>query len=300
MNLLLLAVLSWAPAATLEKTTECPSGTHRVATNNIYSPFKCVKDGKEDAKGFGAVAGPQGFKFRPKCPRGSRPVSSGEGALQQYRCVRAAAGEEEPELSPLHSSHELPEAASADEAPADPMTRGCPPGKRKVRTTDPLNPFQCVSQATRVTSLGADAYRRWTVAGELQFEYPRMFRPQDNWKDEVPTLVFTLDEDRGGKPVTITVSRIDHDQPTFQDLESAIAKDKEWQGSSDGGTGRVGPAAIPARFTYVVGETRTAYVPIGKDRYYQLVYSAPVESYELYLPAFNRMLKTLALLRRKR
>lgn len=296
--LLLLAAL--AGAAGFEKTTECPAGTHRVMTGNIYNPFKCEPDGKEEKKGFGAVTGPQGFKFRPKCPRGSRPVASGEGALQQYRCVRASAGEQEPDLAPLSPAAELPEASAGEETPEDPLTRGCPPGKRKVRTTDPLRPFQCVSQATRVTALSEDAYRKWVTAGELSFEYPRMFRPQDNWKDEVPTVVFTLDEDRGGKPVTITVSRVDHDQPTFQDMDSAIAKDKEWQGASDGGSGRVGPSALPARFTYVVGETRTAYVPAGKDRYYQLVYSAPVESYELYLPAFNRMLKTLALLKRKR
>lgn len=298
--LLLLAALSPARGAGLEKSAECPEGTHRVMTGSVFKPFECVKDGKEAKKGFGAVAGPQGFKFAPKCPRGSRPVSSGEGSLQQYRCVRASAGDAEPELSPLRPADELPEAAPAGDAPEDPLTRGCPPGKRKVRTTDPLRPFQCVSQASRVTSFGDDAFRRWTVPRELSFEYPKMFRPQDNWKDEVPTLVFTLEEDRGGKPVTITVSRIDHDQPTFQDLDSAIAKDKEWQGASDGGSGRVGPSALPARFTYVVGETRTAYVPFGKDAYYQLVYSSPVESYELFLPAFNRMLKTLTLLKRKR
>ncbi|MDX6770190.1 MAG: hypothetical protein SF051_11715 [Elusimicrobiota bacterium] len=300
MSLLLAAALSLASAAKLEKTTECPEGTHRVMTSSVYAPFKCEKDGKEAQKGFGAVSGPQGFKFRPKCPRGSRPVSSGEGALQQYRCVRASAGDPEPELAPLNPSAELPEA-SAEDAPAeDPLTRGCPPGKRKVRTTDPLRPFQCVSQATRVTRLGDDAYRRWTVPGELAFEYPKLFRPQDNWKDEVPTLVFTLDEDRGGKPVTITLSRVDHDQPTYQDVDSAIAKDKEWQGAADGGTGRVGPASIPARFTYVVGETRTAYIPFGKDAYYLVVYSAPSDSYESMLPAFNRLLKTLVLLKRKR
>lgn len=297
MIALLLAALS--AAAPLEKTTECPSGTQRVATNDVFAPFKCVKDGQEDAKGFGAVTGTRGFKFSPKCPRGSRPISSGEGSLQQYRCVRTAAGEEEPELAPLAPSRDQPEAAGPGEAPEDPLTRGCPPGKRKVRTTDRLNPFQCVSQSTRVTSLGSDAYRRWTVPSELSFEYPRMFRPQDNWKDEVPTLVFTLEEDRGGKPVTVTVSRIDHDQPTFQDVDSAVAKDKEWQGATDGGTGRVGPASLPARFTYVPGETRTAYVSIGKDAYYQFVYSSPAETYERFLPVFDRMLKTLALYRRK-
>ncbi len=300
MSALALVLAGWTAAAPLEKTTECPEGTHRVATNNVFSPFKCVKDGKDDVKGFGSVSGPQGFKFRPKCPRGSRPVSSGEGSLQQYRCVRAAAGEEEPELAPLSPSRDLPEEAPGDESHDDPLTRGCPPGKRKVRTSDPLNPFQCVSQATRVTSFGDDAYRKWTVPFELSFEYPRMFRPQDNWKDEVPTIIFTLDEDRGGKPVTVTLSRIEHEQPTFQDMDSAIAKDKEWQGASDGGSGRVGPASMPARFTYVSGETRTAYVSLGKDAYYQLVYSAPVESYEQYLPVFNRMLKTFSTLRRKR
>lgn len=302
MNVLLLAAWTLTLSArALEKSAECPPGTRRAATNDPYAPFKCVKEGKEaTAKGFGAVTGPQGFKFRPKCPRGSRPVSSGEGALQQYRCVRASAGEEEPELAPLLPAGDLPEAAPADEAVEDPLTKGCPPGKRKVRTTDPLRPFHCVSQAARVTSLGEDAYRRWTVPFELTFEYPKMFRPQDNWKDEVPTVIFTLDEDRGGKPVTITVSRIDQDQPAFQDVDAAIAKDKEWQGAADGGSGRVGPAAVPARFTYVVGETRTAYVPFSRAAYYQLVYSAPAEHYENFLPAYNRMLKTLSLLKRKR
>lgn len=298
--LLLLAALGLAGAAGYEKSAECPAGTHRVMTSNAFNPFQCLPDGKEEKKGFGAVTGPQGFKFRPKCPRGSRPVSSGEGSLQQYRCVRAAAGEDEPELSPLKSDAELPEEAPGEAPPEDPLTRGCPPGKRKVRTTDPLRPFQCVSQASRVSSLGEDAYRRWTTPGELSFEYPRMFRPQDNWKDEVPTVIFTLEDNRGGKPVTITVSRMDHDQPAFLDMDAAIAKDKEWQGASDGGSGRVGPSALPARFTYVVGETRTAYVPFGKDTYYQLVYSAPSESYENFLPAYNRVLKTLSLLKRKR
>jgi hypothetical protein len=299
MTLLLLAALGAASAATLEKTTECPQGTHRVMTGDIYAPFNCVADAQEAKKGFGAVTGPQGFKFRPKCPRGSRPVASGEGSLQQYRCVRSSGGEAEPELAPLTARDELPETSASDEVPEDPLTRGCPPGKRKVRTTDPLRPYQCVSQSTRVSASNA-AYGRWTVPGELSFDYPLMFRPQDNWRDEVPTLVFTLDEDRGGKPVTLTVSRVDHDQPTYQDLDSAIAKDKEWQGAVDGGGGRVGPAAVSARFTYVVGETRTAYIPMGKDGYYQVVYSAPAESYENLLPAFNRLLKSLTLLKRKR
>jgi hypothetical protein len=301
MSALLLALaLAPARAAGFEKTTECAAGTHRVMTGDVFNPFKCEEDGKEAEKGFPSAVGPQGFKSRPRCPRGSRPVSSGEGSLQQYRCVRLSAGQAEPELAPLHADPDLPEEAPAEQAPDDPLLRGCPPGKRKMRTNDSLHPFACVSQSTRVRALGNEAYRKWITAGELSFEYPSRFRPQDNWRDDVPTLVFTLDEDRGGKPVTLTVSRMDHDQPTFQELDAAIAKDKEWQGAVDGGSGRVGPAALPARFTYVSGETRTAYVPNGPGSYYQLVYSAPAESYDGWLTAFNRALKTLVLLRRKR
>lgn len=289
--LLLLALL--APSARAAETpAECPKGTHRALTSNPYQPFECVK---EDVKmGFGAVTGPTGFKDRPRCPRGTRAAASSDG-LRRYRCVRILAGDVDPDLAPVTSDEEAP-ALEAGQVDDDPLTRGCPPGKRKVRTNDPLAPFQCIAQSSRVQSIGEDAYRRYAVPAEMSFEYPRMLQPRDGWKEEVPTLSFTLDDGRPGKPVMITITKVEPSQPTFIDLDSALAKDKEWQGAKDGGS--VPVAGVKARVTFVSGESKTAYIPLAADAYYAVVYSAPVESYDLYLGAFNRLLKTLKLTRR--
>jgi len=292
-TLLLLAFL--LPASRADETpAECPKGTHRAATTNPYQPFECVKE--DVKKGFEAVTGPTGFKVRPRCPRGTRAAVSKDG-LQQYRCVRVLAGETDPNLAPITSDGEAP-ALEAGQVNDDPLTRGCPPGKRKVRTNDPLNPFQCVAQSSRIKTLSEDAYRRYTVPGELSFEYPRMLVPRDGWKEDVPTLSFTLDDGSPGKPVTITITKVEPSQPTFIDIEAAAAKDKEWQGARDGGL--VPVAGLKARVTFVSGESKSAYIPLPADAYYSVVYSAPVESYDLYLGAFNRLLKTMKIVRRRK
>lgn len=290
-----LALLLLAPhrASAQAEAVECPAGTHRVATHDPYRPFECVKE--ERKKGFGAVTGPQGFKFRPKCPHGTRPVAAGNG-LQPYKCVRAAAGESDPELVPLRA--EGVEAPEDEAAPEDPMTRGCPPGKRKVRTNDPLRPFQCVVQAQRAAKLTDSDFRRYTVPAELSFDYPRAFAPSDAWKDEVPTISFTLDDGSPGKPVTLSITRVEPGQPTYADMDAAVAKDKDWLNAQDGGT--VMAAGVKARVTFVAGETRSAYIPLSGGSYYAVTYSAPVEKYESYLAAFNRLLKTLKLVRKAR
>ncbi len=292
MRLLLLALLLPAAAARAEEASvECPAGTHRIATNNPYQPFQCVKE--DVKKGFGAVTGPQGFATRPKCPRGTRTAVSSDG-LQRYRCVRILAGETDPELTPLSGSEEAP-ALEEGQVNDDPLTRGCPPGKRKVRTSNPLSPFQCVAQSSRIKVISEDAYRRYTVPAELSFEYPRMLQPRDGWKEDVPTLSFTLDDGSPGKPVMIVITKVEPSQPTFVELAAAVAKDKDWQGAKDGGS--VPVAGVKARITFVSGESKTAYVPLTDEAYYAIVYSAPVESYDLYLGAFNRVLKTLKLIR---
>jgi len=293
-TLLLLVTLSCAAAA-YETTAECPRGTHRVGTENAYDPFHCVKDQTEKDKGFGSVVGPKGFTVRPRCPRGTRPVAG--DALQPYRCVRVAAGDVDPELSPLHGDDDAPMATEA-EGEADPMTRGCPRGKRKVRTTDPLNPYQCVVQATRVTTTGVDSYVKFSIPREMSFEYPRTFRAQDAWKEEVPTMYLTLDDGSPGKPVTITVTKYEQRQPTYQELDSAIARDIEWQRAQDGGV--IPVAGLKARLTYVPGDARTVYLPLSQDSYYSFVYSAPAETYDSYLPTFQHLLKSLRLYRERR
>lgn len=295
MSALCLLVILVLPARAYETSAECPSGTHRVATNNMYDPFHCVKDGSEKGKGFGAVVGPQGFSVRPRCPRGTRPVAG--DSLQPYRCVRVEAGETDPDLSPLRGDADAP-MATREEAESDPMTRGCPPGKRKVRTTDPLNPYQCVVQATRVRSTGEDSYVRFSIPHEMSFEYPRTFRPQDAWKDEVPTLYLTMDDGGAGKHVTITVTKYEQHQPTYQELDSAVARDIEWQRAHDGGT--IPVAGIKSRLTYVPGDTRTVYIPISRESYYSFVYSAPAEAFDLNLQAFQHLLKSLRIQQNRR
>lgn len=289
--LFLLPLLALAARAQ-ETPGECPRGTHRAQTNNPYQPFECVKE--DVKKGFGAVTGPRGFKDRPKCPRGTRTAVSNDG-LQKYRCVRVLAGETDPDLAPIANDEDAP-ALEAGQANDDPLTRGCPPGKRKVRTADPLNPYQCIAQSSRVTKLGEDSYRRYNVPAEMSFDYPRMLQPRDGWKEEVPTLSFTLDDGSPGKPVMITITKVEPSQPTYVDLEAAAAKDKDWQGAKDGGV--VPVAGVKARVTFVSGESKTAYIPLAGDAYYAVVYSAPVESYDVYLSAFNRLLKSMKLTRR--
>lgn len=292
MTALLAAALLASAGFAAETPAECPKGTHRAATTNPYQPFECVK---EDAKrGFDAVTGPTGFKVRPRCPRGTRAAVSKDG-LQQYRCVRVLAGETDPDLAPISAEGEAP-ALEAGQVDEDPLTRGCPAGKRKVRTSDPLNPFQCVAQSSRIKTISEDAYRRYSVPAELSFEYPRMLVPRDGWKEDVPTLSFTLDDGSPGKPVMITITKVEPSQPTFIELDAAIAKDKEWQGAKDGGVVIV--AGVKARVTFVSGESKTAYVPLPADAYYAVVYSAPVETYDVYLGAFNRLLKTMKIVRR--
>jgi len=286
------SLLLAAPARAANEAAECPAGTHRIATDNPYEPFKCVTAGQEKKKGFDAVVGPKGFTTRPRCPHGTRAVANPDNALQPYRCVRATAGDTDPELAPMRTDDDAPppEAGQAEE---DPMTRGCPPGKRKVRTTDPLRPYQCVVQATRVRVIDEGSFTRYSIPHELSFDYPRQFRVQDAWKEDVPTLYLKLDESAAGKPVTITITRYEQSQPTFQEMDAAIARDVEWQGARDGGAMPL--AGARARVTFVPGDARSVYLPASKQSYYSFVYSAPADSYENYLPAFTRLLKTLRL-----
>ena len=259
-----LALVAFAANATPHETpAECPQGTHRATTNDPFQPFKCVKE--DEKKGFDAVTGPEGFKAPPKCPRGTRPTASTSG-LQKYRCVRVSGGEAEPDLISSVQSHDEP----APEA-------------------------QTLSRPPRIRAISAAAYRRYEVPAEMSFDYPRMLLPRDGWKEEVPTLSFTLDDGSPGKPVMITITKVVPSQPTYIDIEAAANKDKEWQGAKDGGL--VATAGVKARVTFVPGESRTAYIPRPAGAYYAVVYSAPVESYDLYLGAFNRLLKTMKLAR---
>ena len=289
---LVAAALAAATAHASEEPIECPSGTHRAATDNPYEPFRCVKVGEENKKGFDSMVGPQGFTTRPRCPRGTRPAAESENSLQPYRCVRSGADSQDPELAPVGvDGEDAPPAAAAAEP--DPMTRGCPPGKRKARTNDPLEPYHCVPQAAGSRSLGEGSYRRFSIPHQISFDYPDVFRIQDSWTEDVPTLYLKLENASAGKPVTITVTRYARSQSAYEEMSTAIDRDEEWQGAKDGGTLALGGAR--ARVTYVPGDTRSVYLPVAKDSYYSFVYSAPADAYERDLPAFTRLLKSLKL-----
>lgn len=295
---LLLAVLAGAASGAPFEKAECPAGTHRVSTDNPYNPFKCVSaDQDENKKGFESVVGPKGFAVRPRCPHGTRPVASPDNSLQPYRCVRITAADSDPELAPMRDDADAP-PPEASEAEEDPMTKGCPPGRRKVRTTDPLHPYHCVVQASRVRTMQDGVYAHFSIPRQLSFDYPRSFRVQDAWKEDVPTLYLKLDDSGDGKPVTITVTRYEQSQTTFQEMDEAILHDQEWQGARDGGSMPL--AGGRARITFVPGDTRSVYLPVSKESYYSFVYSAPSDSYENYLPAFSRLLKTLRFDRTRR
>jgi hypothetical protein len=287
----LAALLFAAPAGAAIEPIDCPKGMHRISTDNPYEPFRCVRAEDENKKGFDAVVGPKGFKERPHCPHGTRPVADAN-SLQPYRCVRATSDAQDPELAPIRGDDDA--AAEPDaEAEPDPMTKGCPRGKRKVRTNDPLEPYQCVAQSSRMHTLDSGSFGRFSIPNQISFDYAAAFRVQDAWKEDVPTLYLKIDDAAAGKPVTITITRYAESQSTYQEMSEAITHNVEWQGAKDGGTQIIGRAR--ARVTYIPGDTRSVYLPAAKDSYYSFVYSAPADSYEIYLPAFARLLKSLKL-----
>jgi len=280
-------------ARAADEPIDCPKGQHRISTDNPYEPFRCVTAEQENKKGFDAVVGPKGFKERPRCPRGTHPVAQTGGGLQPYRCVRASADATDPELAPLRADDDAEAAPESPDAEEDPMTKGCPRGKRKVRTNDPLEPYHCVAQSSRVHVLDEGSYGRYVIPGQIAFDYASQFKIQDAWKEDVPTLYLKIDDGAAGKPVTITITRYVSSQSTYQEMSEAISHDVEWAGARDGGSQVIGRTR--GRVTYIPGDTRSVYLPVAKDSYYSFVYSAPADSYEAYLPAFSRLLNSLKL-----
>jgi hypothetical protein len=83
----LAALLASAPARAAEDPIECPSGTHRITTNDPYQPFRCVSD-DDEKKAFGRKLG---------CPSGTHPVADGIS----HRCVWGPPASQDPELVPI-------------------------------------------------------------------------------------------------------------------------------------------------------------------------------------------------------
>ena len=285
----LAALLAAVPAIAAEEPIDCPPGTRRVATDNPYAPFRCAS-ADEVKKGFDSVAVPNGFKTKPRCPRGTHPAAETGSSLQPYRCVRSSSDDPDPELAPIRGDGDTSVAPAAAAGGTDPMTKGCPQGMRKVRKNDPLHPYQCAPQ----TPVKRDStLQRYSIPGKIAFDYPAAFRVQDAWNEDVPTLYLKIDDAAAGKPVTITITRYASSQSSYQEMSEAIKRDVEWQGAKDGGTLTVGGAR--ARVTDLPGDTRSVYLPASKESYYSFVYSAPSASYETYLSSFSRLLKSLKL-----
>lgn len=287
----LVLLLAALPATAVE--LDCPLGQTRVQTENPYEPFKCV-DKAQKAHGLKGIVGPKGFGVRPKCPRGSRPVMT-PGKMQAYRCVMSQETPAEPDLKPALEGNGFSPYLTPEKSTLQPVKAGsCPPGQKKVRTDDPLEPTRCVDAKPKKTEVQAGAFRRYTIPGEISFDYPKAWHLTDGWRDEPPTVYVVFDPGRGGgKQVTLVVTRLEQGQPGFQDMRSAMIKEKEWQGAQDGG--EASAAGLQGRFLQVPGESKTAYLASGDDRYFTLSFSSPAELYGSYEPVYQRLLKTFRL-----
>jgi hypothetical protein len=262
----------FAPGLSAEDT-ECPEGTERIHTDNPYEPFQCAPKGQRKRGGLAAAVGPSGFKVKLRCPSGSRPVLT-PSALQPYRCVMSSRTAAEPDLTPDLDAQGR--ARSWDARP-EPAAAGRSPGPRQG-----------------AGRLGEKSFTRYSIPGEISFEFPRDWHLNDAWKDEPPTVYVVYDEGGGGKQVAMTMTAAEPGQTGYQSMNLAILKEKEWQNAAlEKEEGRV--AGLRTKFVAVPGASRSAYVDRGGGRYLTLTYSAPGELYAIYLPAFQRLLKSLRL-----
>ena len=257
---------------------------------NPYEPFKCVEAGKKET-GLKGIVGPKGFAVRPKCPRGSRPVLTPD-KMQPYRCVMSQEAPSEPDLKPALEGTGFSPYLTPEKSTLQPVKAGaCPPGQKKVRSDDPLEPTRCVDVKPRKAAVASGTFRRYTVPGEVSFDYPKSWHLTDGWRDEPPTIYVAFDPGRGGgKQVTLVVTRLEKGQPGYQEMRFAMIKEKEWQGAQDGGEASAG--GMTGRFLQVPGESKTAYLAGGGDRYYTLNFSAPAELYDSYEPVYRRFMKS--------
>jgi hypothetical protein len=85
------ALIAASPARAAEDPIDCPPGSHRVATDNPYEPFRCAGAADDGAHRLDPAVGANAFTTRPKCPFGTRPLVESGNSLQPYRCVPASA-----------------------------------------------------------------------------------------------------------------------------------------------------------------------------------------------------------------
>lgn len=287
--LLLAAVLAAAMGV------DCPEGQVRVDTNNPYEPFRCQAvgsaSGNHGSSLLQKVNVGRGFKNRPKCPSGFHPVMTPD-RLQPYRCVPKSRASADPDAEGLEETAPSPAAA-----PKRGVTIGreveaktCPEGTRQVKVEDPFDPVRCIPVGK---TKAPASYKRYSVPGELSFEFPRGWHLTDGWKDEVPTLYVLFDLGDGGQKVALSVTRNAPGQEGFVPLDKHLVREREWQGAQELGQAPV--AGRKARMTEVSGQSRSAYLEDGQGGYYAIGYSAPTLSFEAYLPVYQKLLASFRL-----
>ena len=197
-------------------------------------------------------------------------------------------------LAAACAAQETPPAASPGpfiEMRQPMLGAGCPQGTRRIETGGPLK-FRCVtikpkSKSAPDPARGLGIYKPHRV-GALRLDIPRGWHVTEAWSDEVPTLYVEYETGKPGKQVTLVVSRFEPSQPGYEDMQKAIAKEKEYQGAQEGAGRRVG--GLPGRHTMVIKESRAAYVDAGGGIYYVLAYSAPQRLFEAFEPTYERLM----------
>ena len=258
MTWLLVALLGPVCAQPNQPPEDCPSGFERVTTNNPNEPFHCKQMQLSQPSFIPMI--PK-HKLKVSCPPGYEAKRT-PGELERWRCIPTR----------------RPDSVDPDLAPVL-----LPPSKAGQSSAEKT------TQAPEGFSAPAD-YERYTIKDQVQFDYPQDWHLVEGWHDEVPTLYFEYDTGRQGKQIALVISRITKDQAAFEDMDSAIAHEKEYQNSADAGKGTVG--TFPAKFTKLANTSRTAYVKISNTDYFTINYSAPEDLFKTYLPVYQRLLKS--------
>jgi hypothetical protein len=255
----LLALSLSAPArAEMRERQPCPEGWVRVPTRDPNEPFHCRRQMDPSTPFIEMKAN---YKVA-HCPQGFTPLAT-PGEMQRFRCVKDA---------PKNTGD--PEAAPVLTAPE----------RRDSRK-------EAGSAAPAVLE-----YTGYQMQGVMQFDTPKDWHLTDAWHDDVPTLYIEYDTGRQGKQPTLVITKYARGQEGWQDMDTAIAQEKEFQNSKEGAPTRV--SGLPARATFVAKESRSVYVDAGKDEYYQLSYAASEDLFPVFEPAFKRLVSSFRLSRR--
>ena len=260
---------------------ECPEGMALIFTNNPYRPLECVGH-QQDCPSLSKFTAGQECVSKPRCPRGSRPFLKYPEQLP-LECVRGSAKPE-------------PELPSGTGAPARPEAQSSADLKKKVAVGPPAASVRRTKEEPpSLQRLTARAFGRYTIPGQISFEFPRDWPLRDAWHENPAAIYVVYETGRGGKQVALGVTLNEPGQPGYQDLDLVVTKEKE--GHRDAREDeRISVGGLPARCVTIRGASRSAYVAQGAGRYFVLNYTAPTDLYDLYLPAFERLLRSFHVL----